>query len=136
MEENTRSCGAMSKLISDCAQYEVRNRAQSIFWELFIDDWQGEPHYPHQNFSERCYQTVKRLNNSIIYRTGAHAYMWLISLVYVWFLLNHTHYAVTNGMPINKAKVYTADISLLLCFRFWWTSILQGRWLIFTVTNH
>ena len=83
LEENIRSCGAMSKLISDCAQYEVRNRAQSIFWELFIDDWQGEPHYPHQNFSERCYQTVKRLNNSIIYRTGAHAYMWLISLVYV-----------------------------------------------------
>ena len=53
LEENIRARGAMSKLISDRAQSEVINCSQSILWALFIDDWQIEPHYQHQNFSKR-----------------------------------------------------------------------------------
>ena len=53
LEENICARGAMSKLISDRAQSEVINWSHSILWELFIDDWQIEPHYQHQNFSKR-----------------------------------------------------------------------------------
>ena len=38
LEDNIRARGATSKLISDLAQPEVRNRIQSIIWALFIDD--------------------------------------------------------------------------------------------------
>ena len=38
LEDNTHDRGAMSNLIFDCAQSEVINCAQSIIWELFIDD--------------------------------------------------------------------------------------------------
>ena len=38
LEDNIHAHGAMIKLISDCAQYEVINHAQSILWALFIDD--------------------------------------------------------------------------------------------------
>ena len=38
LEYNIYEWGAMSKLINDHAQSEVRNRAQSILWDLFIDD--------------------------------------------------------------------------------------------------
>ena len=38
LEDNIRARGATSKLISDSAQSEVRNSAQSILWAIFIDD--------------------------------------------------------------------------------------------------
>ena len=41
LEDNIRACGAMIKLIIDCDQFEVGFFSQSIFWELFIDDWQS-----------------------------------------------------------------------------------------------
>ena len=55
LEESIRVRGEISKLISYCDQFEVINHAQIILWGLFIDDWQSEPHYWHQKFSERCY---------------------------------------------------------------------------------
>ena len=50
LEDNIRGRGSMIKLISDSAQYDIRNCAQSILRELFIDDCQSKPHYQHQNF--------------------------------------------------------------------------------------
>ena len=70
-----------------------------------------EPHYQHHNASERCYQTVKNLTNTIIDCTYDPAYMLLLSLMYVLFTLNHTHAAGSNGIPITKATSSTADIS-------------------------
>ena len=31
-------------------------------------------------------------------------YMWLIYIMYMWLLLNHTYDAEINGIPISKAK--------------------------------
>ena len=104
LEDNIHACGAMSKLISDCDQSEFRNCAQSILQEIFIDDWKSEPHYQHHNFYERRHHTVKYLTNTIIDRTGDTAYMWLLSLIYVWFHLNHKHADGINGIPTTKAK--------------------------------
>ena len=83
LEDNIRARGAMSKLISDCDQSEFRNRAKSILWATFIDDCQSEPHYQHHKFSEHCYQTIKRITNTIIDREGAPIYMWFLALIYL-----------------------------------------------------
>ena len=119
LEDNIHAFGEISILISDRAQYEFINHAQNILWELFIDDWKIEPHYQHQKFSEHGYNTFKHLTNNIIVRTGDPAYMWLLVLVCVCFLFNHTHYSEIKGIPITKATSSTSDISPLLCFYFW-----------------
>ena len=61
----------MDKLISDNAQSEISNRVKDTLRALFIDDWQSEPYYQHQNFTERQYQTVKRQTNTLLERKGA-----------------------------------------------------------------
>ena len=106
-------------MISDCDKSEVRNYAQSIIQALFIYYCQSEPHYQHQNFYDLRYQIVKRFINTIIGPTGAPDYMWLLDLIYVLFLLNHTHAAGINVIPTTKATVYISDISPLLHFYFW-----------------
>ena len=83
LEDNIHVRGEMSKFISDWAQSEVINHSQSILWALFIDDCQSEPHCQHQNFVERCYQTVKRLTNTIIDRTGDPSYTCILDLIYM-----------------------------------------------------
>ena len=90
LEGNIHTWGYISKLINDSDQYEVIKFTQSIIWDLFIDYWQNEPHYQHMKFSERHYQTTKHLTNTILDTMGDTYYTWLLSLVYVLFLLNHT----------------------------------------------
>ena len=97
--------------------------------------WKSEPHDQHQKVSECCYHTVKCLINTIIDCTGAPTYVWLLSLVYVRFILNHTYDDGINGTPIIKSTGSTSDISTLLRFRFS-TSILQGIWLWFPFAWH
>ena len=97
----------MSKFISDCAQYEFINHAQNILWALFINYWKDELHYQHQNFADHHYQTVKLPTNNIIYRTGSPAYICIISLICMFFILNHTHDVVIDGIPITNAAGYT-----------------------------
>ena len=45
--------------------------------------------------------------------------MWLLSLLYVWFFLNHTHAGLINDIPITKDTGSTAEIIPLFRFRFW-----------------
>ena len=80
--------------------------------------WKSESCYQHQNFSERRYHRVKCLDNTIIDRTGAPAYTWLIDLIYICFLLNHTHNSGINGITITKATGSNADISPLFSLHF------------------
>ena len=44
LEDNIRTRGAMSKLISDRAQVEISNCVKDILRSLIIDDWQSELH--------------------------------------------------------------------------------------------
>ena len=108
----------MSKLISDNAKPEVRNRAHIIIWALFVDDWQSEPHSRHQNFSEHWYQKINHLTNTIIDNMSAPDYTYIIDLIYVWFLLNHTYASGVHGMTITKSTGFITDISSLLRFSF------------------
>ena len=113
LEDNIRARGATSKLISDSDQSEVRNSAQIILWAIFIDDWQSEPNYQHHNFYEHCYQTIKLITNTILVRAGAPVYTWFLALIYLWFLLKHTHADGINSVTIIKATGSTSDISPL-----------------------
>ena len=80
LEDNICKRGAMDKLISDRAQTEIGKRALDILRALFISSWQSEPHQQQQNRAERKYQTLKRYTNTILNRTGAPAYTWLLCL--------------------------------------------------------
>ena len=89
LECNILNRGAMCKLISDSAQPETHNRVKDILRDLFIDDWQSEPHYQHQTFSKRRHHTAKRQTNTLLYRIGTPSYTWLLAIPYVCFVLNY-----------------------------------------------
>ena len=116
----------MSKLISDYAQYEVTNHAHSILFALFIGDGKFYPYFRNHNFSERFYQNIKCIINTIIYYAGDPAYTWILVLIYVLLIFNHTYATGINGITINNVTGYTVDIIPLLKFHFWKTGILQG----------
>ena len=119
LEDNIRDHGTMHKLISDYAQYEVRNRAQSILQALLIDDLKKRTILSAPYFSEICYQSVNYLTNTIIDCMGDHSYMWFLALIYVCFILNHTNAAGINGTPIANYTVSTSEIIPLLRFCYW-----------------
>ena len=120
LEDNIRKRGAMDKLISDRAQTEIGKRALDILRALFISSWQSEPHQQQQNPAERKYQTLKRYTNTILNRTGAPAYTWLLCLTYVCFLLNRLAcQSLQWRTPLEALDGSTPDISPLLRFSFW-----------------
>jgi hypothetical protein len=120
LEDNIRQRGAPNKLISDRAQVEISNKVLQILRALCIGDWQSEPHQQQQNPAERHYQTIKQNTaNRILDRTGAPPYTWLLCLIYVCYLLNHTYNASINGVPLTHLTGVTVDISPLLRFHFW-----------------
>ena len=77
LEDNIRERGAMSKLISDCAQVEMSKRVLDILRALCISSWQSEPHQQHQNPAERRFQTVKRMSNTPLDTSGSPPTIWL-----------------------------------------------------------
>ena len=110
----------MDKLISDQAQVEISKQAHDILWALCIDDWQSEPGYQHQNFAEHCYSMVKPAVNTLLNRTGMPVFMWLLALLYVCLILNHT---ATESLgwhtPTEVLTGSMPDISSLILFQFW-----------------
>ena len=119
LEDVIRERGAPTRLISDSANEETRGKAQDILRALYIGSWQSEPHQQHQNPAERRFQTVKNTTNVILDRTGAPPNTWLLCLLYVCFLLNHTFCNAINGIPMTALTGQTPDISPLLRFHFW-----------------
>ena len=77
-----------------------------------------ELHYCHHNFDERRYHKVRHLTNTIVDHTGSLLYIWILTLIYVFFIFNYTNDSGINVITITKATGYTADISPLLRLRF------------------
>jgi hypothetical protein len=111
--------GAPTKLISDRACVETSKEVCSILRTYGISSLQSEPHQQHQNPAERQYQTVKRLCNTILDRTGALAYCWLLCLMYMCFVLNNAFLAVIQSTPLRHAYGTDNDISPMLYFLFY-----------------
>ena len=119
LEDNIRERGAMSRLLSDRAQVEISARVLGVLRALQIGQWQSEPHQQHQNPCERRYQTLKRMTNTLLDRSGSPAYTWLLCLMYVSVLLNLTYNWTLGGVPLQFAEGVTKDISPLLRFHWW-----------------
>jgi hypothetical protein len=90
LEDIIRRRGAPTKLVSDHAQVEISKKVLDILRSLCIDNWQSEAYQQQQNPAERRYQTVKRVTNTLMDRTGAPADTWFLCMSYVCFVLNHT----------------------------------------------
>ena len=116
-EDIIQQRGAMDKLISDGAMVETRGRAQDLFRAYVIGNWHSEPHQQHQNFAERKYQQVKNTTNCMMEHAGSPASAWLLALLYVCFLLNHTaNETLKWRTPLECLTGTTPDISPLLRF--------------------
>ena len=91
-----------------------------ILRHLIIGDWQSEPYFQHQNPTEQCYRDVKRMTNTLMDRSGCPASCWLLALMCVCFLLNHTACQALNyAIPMTVLLGSTIDISPLLRFHWW-----------------
>ena len=119
LEDNIRDRGAMKRFISDSAKVEISKKVQGFLRSLMISVWQSEPYRQNQNAAERRYQTVKTTANTVLDRSGAPPSTWLLCLMYVCFLLNHTFNTSTNQVPLTALTGSTPDISPLLRFHFW-----------------
>ena len=86
---------------------------------MLIRSWQSEPHKQNQNFAEREYQDVKRNVNTMMDRSGSPASTWLLCLMWVCFVMNHTYNKSIDGIPLQKLHGTTRDISPILCFEWW-----------------
>jgi hypothetical protein len=120
LEDNIRRRGAPNRIVSDRAQVEISKRVQQILRAYVIGDWQSEANQQHQNPSERKYQTVKRMANTIMDRTGSPAHAWLLALTYICFILNFTA-SETLGWrtPMTHLTGSTSDRSIMMRFSWW-----------------
>ena len=109
----------MSRLLSDRVQVEISARVLGVLRALQIGQWQSQPHQQHQNPCERRYQTLKRMTNTLLDRSGSPASTWLLCLMYVAILLNLLYNWTLGGIPLQFAKGVTKDISPLLRFHWW-----------------
>ena len=111
----------MSRLLSDRAQVEINARVVGILRALHTGQWQSEPQQ-HQSPCERCYQTLKRMTNTLLDRSGSPGYTWLLCLMYIAVLLNSTYNWTLCGIPLQCAEGSTQDTSPLLRF-YWWEPV-------------
>ena len=118
VEDNIRHMGSMDKLMPDSAQSEIITRVKEILRALFIDDWKSEAYHQNQNFAERRNQTIKRHTNTLLDKTGAPAFAWLLKICYVCFVLNHSCNATIKNTPLNASTGSTCDMPPFLRFHF------------------
>jgi len=119
LEDNIRERGAPQRLLSDYAAVETSARVKDILCSLHIGDWQSKAFMQHQNFTERHWQDVKRITNTILDRSGSPENTWLLAVQYVCFILNHLATpSLSHKVPLQLLTGSTIDISAIL--RFVW----------------
>ena len=120
LEDVIRHRGAMDKLISDGARTEMNKRVLEILRALFIDDWQSEPKYQHQNFAERRWGNAKASVDWLMNTRNVQPNAWLLCACYVAFIMNHTaEKSLGWRTPMEVLTGQRSDISILLLFLFW-----------------
>ena len=119
LKDTIRKCSTPTKLISDSAHVEISNKVSDILRGLFIQSWQSEPHQQHQNPSEQWHQTMKQCVNATLNRTGAPASCWFSCVLWVCFILNHSHNETICTIPLEKLTGDMVNISPMLHLPFW-----------------
>ena len=116
LEDFCRDRGVPIKLKNDRAQMEIGKPWTSI---CCIAQCTTEAHMPWQNEAERYIQEVKKMVNIIMDRTGCPNSLWVLSSMYVVYLLNHLANPALNWRtPLEAFYGITPDISPLLLFTF------------------
>ena len=64
LEDNIRFRGAMTKLISDYAKFEISNKFKDILRMYHSSSWNSEPYHQNQNPAEGRYCTIKSWTNT------------------------------------------------------------------------
>ena len=120
LEDDIRRRGAMEKLLSDSAKPEISNKVKDILRAYHISNWHSEPYHQNQNHAEWRYSTIKSWTNTVMNRSGAPAYCWLLCLIYVCYLLNYIACSALDGKILLLALTgITPDISIILLFTFY-----------------
>ena len=118
--DNITDRGAMDKLISDHANYEMSARVKDILRTLMIGHWKSEPYYQHQNFAEHRWGHIKANLEWLMDFLNVDPDCWLLCLIYVCNVMNHTAERVLNWrIPMEVLTGNTRDISIFLYFMFW-----------------
>lgn len=86
--DEIRKRGAMDKLITDSAQIETSARVKDALRMFFIDDWQSEPKYQHQNFSEHRWRHLKRNHKWFMSYCDVNPHTWLLLLKWLGVVMN------------------------------------------------
>ena len=124
LEDVIRERGAPTRLLSDHALTIRSQRVVDILRALYIGAWTSEPHRQNQNTMERRYQTLKRVTNLVMDRSGCPASCWLLCLQYVAMVLNSTACQSLNwAIPLTVLLGVTIDVSPLLRFH-WYQPVL------------
>ena len=92
-----RMRGAPNNLKSDNAKAILGDATQEILRQYCIGSKYSEPHQQNQNPAERRIQDVKADTNKLMDRTGTPAKYWLLCMLYVIFLSNHTAFESLSG---------------------------------------
>ena len=138
IEEYIRKIGAPEKLRGDGAKALVNNETvAATFRKYSIDNGTSEPFYQNQNPCERHVQDVRNTTESLMQTTATPGRYWLLCLLFVISLLNHSARETINfRTPMERKFGTTPDTSKFLCFR-WWEPIYYleedgstqyGRW--------
>ena len=110
----------MDKLLSDSAAVEISDRVKDLCRALFIDTWQSEPHYQHQNFAERRWGNLKFNTEWYMNWRDVKPYAWLLCLEWCADVMNMTaEKSLGWRTPLEVLTGQTTDISIMLCFLFW-----------------
>jgi hypothetical protein len=113
LEGSIRERGALSRLLSACAQVEISACVVGIFCALHIGQWQiSEPHQQHQNPCKHRYQTFKTMMHTLLDCSGSPLSTWLLCLLYFAVLLKLTYNWTLGGIPLQCAEGSTRDKSL------------------------
>ena len=120
LEDEIRKRGAMEKIITDCAKAEISKRVKDILRNLYIDDYQSEPHHQNQNIAERYIQEAKKHAHWVLNTSGAPPESVMLVLEYITYIWNRTAKRVIGWRtPCEAMTGDTPDISNMLLYRFW-----------------
>jgi len=96
---------------------EISNRVnvKTILQNLYIKDWQSEPHHQNQKIAERFIQELKKYANWISNTSGAPPQATFLILKYVYFIFNRTAQGnLSWRTPCEAMNGQIPDVSMLL----------------------
>ena len=120
LQDFIRYEGAPTALKSDNALTQIGTKTREILRLYNIRDFRCEPHNQQQNPAERRIQDMKNMSTMIMDATGTPPEYWLLNILYVTHVLNHTaHESLKWKTPIEISRGELPDISPFLAFHWW-----------------